>query len=199
MNLPKNRYYVDLDLPHQVNCNLEFLKSNCKISPIQRHWNKFGPRQIEYMLSRDLLDWFDSVGVSIPTVEVFFTKPNATAPWHIDMSPPQDHIKINWVWEEGTEGTSYMEYSEIDADLARKNTKKTIVGTEYILLDDSTVPVDRINLRGPTMINAGRPHRAHNLKPSGRWCLSTIPKYKGTDVRILWDDALKIFSKNLLV
>jgi hypothetical protein len=110
------------------------------------------------------------------------------------MNPPQDWIKINWVYEKGI---SHMEWGNLNIQSAQTSTISA-GGTSYVkFVPNEVTAVCRHSLQGPTLINSGIPHRIDNTKSTDRWCLSAIPWYSYKRARISWNDAVQIFNDYL--
>ena len=74
----------------------------------------------------------------------------------------------------------------------------SVAGTSYVRFEpETTKMVCRHVLKGPTLINAGRPHRIDNIKLTDRWCLSAIIWHSDKMCRVLWKDAIEIFKDNI--
>jgi hypothetical protein len=186
-------FYYDLKNIPGIRCNLELLESRFNIG-VNQYFHKVFDHENHIWLSEKFEDWLKSLGLHIQRLEIFHTEANRITGWHIDMNPPKDWIKINWIFEKGY---SYMEW----ADLNIKEpliSLPSIAGTSYVRFEEeSTKMVCRYNLKGPTLINVGRPHRINNSKSTDRWCLSTIPWYTDKQCRVLWQDAIQIFKDYL--
>lgn len=146
-------------------------------------------------LSKEFVNWLKNFNLHVPRFEIFHTETDRFTGWHTDMNPPKDWVKINWVYEEGI---SHMEWAELNSTeplISRPNAAGTNI---YVRFDpDTTKTVCRFNLIGPTLINAGRPHRIDNSKDTDRWCLSAIPWHTDRLCRVLWQDAVEIFRDHL--
>jgi len=187
-------FYHDLKTVPVIKCNIESLKSRFDLKPFQ-YFHKVFDHENHIWLSTEFEQWLSQFGLHIQRLEIFHTEPNRITGWHTDMNPPTDWVKINWVYENGV---SYMEW----ADLNIKGpliSRPSVAGTSYVRFEpETTEMVCRHNLIGPTLINAGRPHRIDNSKNTDRWCLSAIPWYTDKKCRVLWQDAIEIFRDHLI-
>jgi hypothetical protein len=186
-------FYKNFNINIPINCNIDLLKKRFPVeSKKYGHW--VFDKENHIWLSKEFETWIKSLGLHIQRLEIFHTEPNRITGWHTDMNPPTDWVKINWVFEEGV---SHMEWAELDT-INPLISRPSIAGTSYVRFEsENTKMICRYNLRGPTLINAGRPHRIDNDKSSDRWCLSTIPWHSDRMCRVLWKDALEIFRDYL--
>lgn len=187
VNLPSNSFYKDQLLDELANDDL-----NIKTTPAGRHWRKWGHRT--HLLTDELYTLLDSINCEVLEAEVFYTAPFSVLPWHIDMNPPADNTKLNFVW--GSDNHK-MRFGEI-ADLAALDTTSTTqAGSQYVEFNPTQVnPKDIVCLNKPALINSGRPHSVINWSNKGRWCLSVIITHNKQ--RILFDDAVRLFSEYVL-
>lgn len=150
------------------------------------HWN-----QLNYIFNDKIFSFFSSLDCTLINSELFYTPPFGRLPWHIDMNPPEDFVKINYVWGSENHIMCYGETKDTNKIFV---TSKTAVNTQYISLDDNEVlNVTAVKINQPVIINAGRPHKIVNFDSTGRWCLSLI--ITKNDRRILFKDAIEIFSE----
>lgn len=178
-----NNYYRFLTLPfeffdqrgltEQKSKNLNRLRNN--------HWNN-----LTEILYPSTYNFFSKFNYKIINVELFYTPPNGELVWHIDMNPPEEFMKINFVW--GAD-SHLMLWGELKNNDRTYQTSKTKVDTQYIRLDDSDVIVkEGISIDKPAIVNVGKPHKILNYSEVGRWCLSIILTY--CDQRIMFKDAV---------
>lgn len=185
-----NSFFRDLNIDIPIQCNIGLLESRFKLDPYQYFHITFDDEN-QIWLSEKFETWLQQLGLYIQRLEIFHTQPNRTTGWHIDMNPPQDWIKINWIYETGV---SYMEWG--DADIEKPLISQISAGgTSYVKFEPNNVRTNyRHSFRGPTLINSGRPHRVSNNKSTDRWCLSAIPWYTDKRCRVGWNDAVQIFK-----
>jgi len=185
-----NPFFRDLKIDIPINCNIDLLKQRFNLRADQ-YFHKVFDHENHIWLSNEFEKWLKSLGLYIPRLEIFHTESNRITGWHIDMNPPQNWIKINWVYEEGI---SHMEWAELNINIPLIS-RPSVAGTSYVRFEpETTKMICRHNLKGPTLINAGLPHRIDNDKSTDRWCLSTIPWYIDRRCRVLWEDAIEIFK-----
>ena len=186
--------YKDLKNVPQINCNIDLLKSMFNLKD-NEYFHTILDKENDIWLSEEFENWLARFNLSIKRIEIFHTEPLKTTGWHIDMNPPSDYVKINWVYEKGI---SYMEWGEEHFN-SLPETKITMAGTSYLRLQSDAVDMMcSHHLQGPTLVNVGYPHRVVNEKNSDRWCLSAIVWNKKNNSRLLWDDALKLLENYLI-
>ncbi len=157
------------------------------------HWKRWSYKTDLFDLS--LHELLDKLNCEILAAEVFYTAPNNLLSWHTDMGPvAKDFIKINFVW--GSDDHS-MEWGEPIAVNKNYELSPTQAGTTYVHFKKEEVQFTAsYKLTSPTIVNVGRPHRViNNSLTNGRWCVCLIPGIKGRPDRIMFDEALEIFSE----
>lgn len=188
-----NMFCRDLAIPVGINCSIDVLTDRFPIDK-NTYLHKIFNNENHIWLSEEFELWLKTLNLYVPRVEIFHTEADRITGWHIDMIPPSDWVKINWVYEDGV---SYMEYANLDKT-AELNVKRSVAGTPYVRFEpETTNTAFRYNLKGPTLINAGQPHRVYNKKETDRWCLSAIIWHTDKQSRVLWDDAVEIFKDYL--
>lgn len=186
-------FYKNLKNVPEIKCNIELLQSRFSLKPHQ-YFHKVFDHENSIWLSAEFESWLSQFGLHIQRLEIFHTEPNRITGWHTDMNPPTDWVKINWVYEDGI---SHMEWAELNVT-GPLISRPSIAGTSYVRFEpETTTAVCRHNLVGPTLINAGLPHRIDNSKDTDRWCLSAIPWHTDKQCRVLWEDAVEIFKDYL--
>lgn len=151
-----------------------------------RHWNNL--TEIFYPATHD---FFLKFNYKIINAELFYTPPRGELVWHIDMNPPEDFMKINFVWGSDSHMMLWGELKKLDGNY---QTSKTRVDTQYIRLNNSDVVLkEGISIDSPTIVNVGKPHKILNYSDSGRWCLSII--LTCDDRRILFEDAVDALNE----
>lgn len=187
LNLPSNSFNKELLMNELAEYDLTI-----KTTPAGRHWRNWGHRTS--LLTNELYTLLDSINCDVLEAEVFYTAPFSILPWHIDMNPPADNTKLNFVWGNANHK---MRFGEIADYSTLSTTSTTQAGSQYVEFNDSQViPKEIVCLYKPALINSGRPHNIVNWSPEGRWCLSVILTHNNN--RILFDDAVKMFSEYVL-
>lgn len=172
---------------------MDLFKSRFDLGPKDYRHEVFDDEH-DVWLSKEFANWLKNFNLHVPRFEIFHTETDRFTGWHTDMNPPRDWVKINWVYEEGI---SHMEWAELNSNEPLIS-RPSIAGTSYVrFAPETTSTVCRHNLIGPTLINAGRPHRIDNSKDTDRWCLSAIPWHTDRQCRVLWQDAVEIFRDHL--
>jgi hypothetical protein len=138
--------------------------------------------------SRKFFQMFD---YELINAELFYTPPFGGLKWHIDMYPPEDFIKINFVWG----STDHvMEWGELKTPGIEMTVSKTEVNTQYALLKDrDVINIVSVKLKECALVNVGRPHRIRNFSSQPRWCLCAILMHNNQ--RILFRDAVSAFNE----
>jgi len=151
-----------------------------------KHWNN-----LNHFFDASIFSFFSSIDYNLINSELFYTPPYGDLIWHIDMNPPEDFIKINFVW-----GSTfhYMLWGELKDLSKTRQTSKTEVDTQYIKLsNDEVILKESITIVKPALVNVGRPHKVLNHDKIGRWCLSLI--LTQNDQRILFENAVRKLSE----
>jgi hypothetical protein len=187
LNLPKNF----VDMPSLI---AEYSKT---LDPTKhRQWRLEG--ELLNILSKDIRDWFDNLGCEIVVGELFYTAPQNSIRWHVDVSgysPVFNYVKFNFIWCEHNK--HYMEWGDTCIPGHTPTVGYNTAGSPHMIYDTKEIiKTESVTIDKPILVNVGVPHRAVNLGITGRWCLSLIPK-KNSE-RISFDDALKIFSEYVL-
>ena len=187
------KYFADLKNVPKINCDLNLLKSRFPTSP-DEYFHKFFNGENTLWLSRDFEDWLLSFGIFVIRCDILHTNRNRLLRWHTDTNPPLEITKINWVFEEGI---SYIEWGDIIGDIPTESTPGAF-GKNYLGFSDEIVKTSAVHrVVGPTLFNAGIPHRVDNRKDTDRWCLSAILWYRYTTKNVLWHDALDRLKNHL--
>jgi hypothetical protein len=187
-------FFLDLKISKKIKCNIDLLKSRFNLKSHQ-YFHRIFDYENHIWLSDEFESWLSQFCLHIQRLEIFHTEPNRITGWHTDMNPPTDWVKINWVYEEGV---SHMEWAELNIT-SPLISRPSIAGTSYVRFEpEITTTVCRHYLIGPTLINAGLPHRIDNSKNTDRWCLSAIPWHTDRQCRVLWKDAVEIFRDYLI-
>jgi hypothetical protein len=139
-----------------------------------------------------VVEWVGDLDCEIANIELFYTIPQCLERmFHIDMDPPRDFVKINFVW--GSQD-HIMQWGD-PVDSRARPTAKTVVGTSYISYHDTEIAItESVKVEKPILVNVGKPHRVLNYSDQGRWCLCLIPRHRQTGDRILFDQALEVFK-----
>lgn len=163
-----------------------------KTTPAGRHWRNWGHRT--HIITPEFHEMLSRIGCEVLEAEVFYTAPYSALPWHIDMNPPADNAKLNFVWG----NTDHkMNFGEVRDFTALHETSTTKAGSQYVEFAPHQIsPKISVCLNQPTLINSGKPHNIVNWSPDGRWCLSVIITQRGS--RILFNDAVTLFSEYVL-
>lgn len=186
-------FYRNLINVPKIPCDLNLLSARFNLRPDQ-YFHKVFDYENHIWLSSEFETWLKSLGLHIQRLEIFHTEHDRITGWHTDMNPPTDWVKINWVYEEGV---SHMEWADLNID-GPLISLPSVAGTSYVRFEpEKTKTACRYNLKGPTLINSGRPHRIDNSKSTDRWCLSAIPWHTDRQCRVLWNEAVEIFKDYL--
>ena len=190
-----NPYYRLLNFPICFDqAKLEQELSSGKLLFENDHWKK--PEWIgrTTVISDEIHAWlWETFKCTVINIEVFFTAPFRGRGWHLDMNPPNDFVKINYVWGDPLKSEMQWGISQTERDLV----SSTTAGTQYVGYRNDEVVLDKtIVFDKPVLVNVGRPHRITNYSNQGRWCLCIVLGYNNK--RILFQDAVNIFSEYVL-
>ncbi len=195
--MPSNKYYRHLDI--SPNCfsknHIESVFSRLLDKNKNNQWRDWCKPQS--LFSEDIRAWLNSLDCFIANVELFYTIPKCLERmFHVDINPPRDYVKINFIW-----GSDHhvMQWGESKSFSQPVPALKTVVGTDYLSYHETEIDIkESLTIENPVLVNVGRPHRVLNYSQSGRWCLCLIPRRKKTNQRILFQDALDLFSMSVL-
>lgn len=131
-------------------------------------------------------EFFKKFDYELINAELFYTPPLGRLKWHIDMYPPEDFVKINFVWG----STDHvMEWGELKIPTTNMTVSKTEVNTQYVLLnDEDVIDIISVKIGDCALVNVGKPHRIRNFSLRPRWCLCTILTRQSK--RILFESAV---------
>jgi hypothetical protein len=145
---------------------------------------------------KDLDDWLEPFGLRVGFSEVFKkgTGYNIANTIHIDGDVIDDHVKINFVVNPGTSTMSWYQLKP-GCDYRKK---VTVVGSVYLYAPEEDCElVARENLitdvNRPALVNAGMLHGIENINTT-RYCYSFMLRYKDSNEKVAWDDAVKILG-----
>lgn len=180
-------YYKFLDLQFKICDSFYVVESLGNFNQSRnKHWD-----QLFHLVSPEVFTFLKSKNIKLHNVELFYTAPYGQLPWHTDMNPPEDFVKINTVWGSSNHIMCYGEIKDKDRSFI---TSKTEVNSQYISFNENEIANSlSVIVDKPILINAGRPHKIINYGSDSRWCMSLILTKQ--ERRILFDDALKIFSE----
>jgi len=151
-----------------------------------KHWD-----HLENYFASEIRDLLSTFNYRLINAELFYTAPFDRLPWHVDMNPPEDFIKINFVW--GSK-LHVMQWGELKNPDIPMETLRTEVESQYAKFHPSQIdPRASITIDKPILVNVGRPHRVVNLSQDGRWCFCMI--LTCNDRRIFFDDAVKTLNE----
>ena len=138
-------------------------------------------------------EWIESFGCKISTGLIFYTRPGGILPWHDD-GEQGDYAKFNFVW--GSENHQML-FAESKSSVTANSLTPNTAGTYFKRYNINELEnIVSIKVDKPILMNGNVPHEVRNFSSTGRWCLNMILTYKGN--RLLWNDALKIFSEHLI-
>jgi hypothetical protein len=185
-------YYRHLNIPNDP-FNKQSLMDRVRDNDMHKvrmwkHWSYKDP-----VFKPEFHAWLDSLGCYVANAEVFYIPAGEQLVWHLDMWPPQDHVKINFVWNAPNHtmqwGKCINPAKQIDIAWTPMNTHYVSFEPEEIELVEQT----KVREENPILVNVGVPHKVINRSDVARWCLCIVPHYDKK--RILFEDAVKIFSE----
>ena len=153
-----------------------------------------------------LFEYLKSLNMCSKWIELFYTPPYEDGIIHSDNTNWEDWTKIyfqygalgstlRW-WESDKTmevSTSTGEYIEDYRD----RTKEHYHGQVLIAMEEDSTMVHEENLSTPHLVNVGKLHCSHNPTNEKRFAL-TIALHDLEGNRILWDDAIKRLSEDLI-
>ena len=181
-------YYRFLQFPFDFFNQEELSKEMSKNLNLSKnkHWDK-----LANIFTHDTHELFSKFDYKILNAELFYTAPLGYLGWHIDMNPPEDFIKINFVWGASSH---LMLWGELKNPAKIYQTSRTDVASQYIrLVDNDVVFKESLTINQPVIVNVGIPHKILNRDTVGRWCLSMIITHQ--DRRILFKDAVNTLNE----
>ena len=190
-------YYKFLNFPIEcvnwryVNKLIEDYDLTIKTTPAGNYWRYNEVRTC--ILTEDFHNLLDHLNCTVLAAELFYTAPYNILPWHIDMNPPRDNVKLNFVW--GSDSHE-MQFGEIKDFSPLRNTSILGESSPYVEFLPPQIEVkNKVQLTFPALVNSGRPHRVVNKSSQGRWCLSIIITRIGRPDRILFEEAVNLLSE----
>lgn len=181
-------YYRLLEIPVEVFDKEKLSTKKSQTIDVHKnyHWNG-----LVDVLNNEAHNFFSKFNYQVSNVELFYTPPGGILEWHIDMNPPEDFMKINFVW--GSE-SHCMCWGELKNPSKHYETSITRVSSQYIKLTGLDVFLKKtLFINVPTLVNVGKPHKIYNYGENGRWCLSIILCHQGK--RIMFADAVNKLSE----
>jgi hypothetical protein len=180
-------YVADLNIPIQLfNTDLspvEFLKQNDQ--HLKRHY------QLDLtVMNGQLVSFFNSLGLSIRLVEIFYRPANTKSRIHIDTEKPGDFSKLNWVY--GGEGSVMNWYREKESYTGLLDTTGISTYAVYYNKDD-VILAHSIEVGQPSLVQVGVPHSVDNIT-SDRFCVSVVFEYTESSVRPTFAEAYDLFK-----
>jgi hypothetical protein len=192
----KNNYfrYLQIDFPFDKKAVSEELLNEIKFSNKIHMWKKWGFR--DSVFSDSFHNWLNNLGCYVANAEIFYIPLNKQLEWHIDMYPPNNFVKINFVWNSDNH---VMMWGECTDQYRKNSVSLTQMNTEYVSYEEKEIKLlemIRISEKFPSLVNVGIPHKVINSSFFPRWCFSVIPHFNNK--RILFDDAIIIFKDYII-
>lgn len=193
-----SNYYKFVNFP--VDCfnksqmldELQNYDLSIKTTPAGRHWRNWGYKS--NIITAEFHELLATINCEVLEAEVFYTAPYSILPWHIDMNPPADNTKLNFVWGSSNHKMNFGEIKDLSA---LNLTSTTAAGSQYVEFTAAQVEFkESVQLSQPALVNSGRPHNVVNWSSDGRWCLSVILTHNKN--RILFNEALHLFNEYVL-
>lgn len=142
-------------------------------------------------LTDEFLNWLDKHNLAVKYVELFYCSPKGSIFLHIDEIDPVNCCKINWVYDNGE---TWMRWARLKDGKQIYKQNNNIGGTYYTAMPGDFDYVEQTKIGKPTLVNAYHLHDVVNPTDQCRWCVSVVPKYKNNNSRLVWDEAIEIFS-----
>ena len=160
------KYYAELDL------DIPLLNSNIKIGDIPKIVTAQLP--LEY-LNPDILKLFDSLGLNIFVLRLFFRAKGSFSYIHCDLTPVNlDFTRINWVYG-GKAKMSWFNLKPNEESIPQDQTYDNVPYQCYS--HDQVEEVDQHIITKPTIVQTGCPHLVHDVEED-RYCFSLGYRYK---------------------
>lgn len=168
----------------------QFLENRYNFDNIKRgHWIE--SENLTNFLGEDIIRYLTDKNLTVPKIEIFYTAPYYTTNWHIDINPPVNLAKLNWVF---CRGVNFMQWGNTDIDSSDLQSSTNCAGTSYLNCNNKISNVsDQCHIKNAAIVNIGVPHRVINASPYKRWCVSAILWQIFPRSRLSWEDALTIF------
>jgi hypothetical protein len=156
--------------------NLYCNKLNLNISPLKEEYDVTSVTTPHTSVELDMIhpamrEWLDSLGITVPWIEIFYRKSGQHGGVHTD-SIPGDFTKINWIY--GGKNSKMIWYKITDPKALDRKPNTTSVETNYIAYAMSEVsPVYAEELLGAYLLQVGVPHIVLNPRED-RYCLCFV-------------------------
>jgi len=138
------------------------------------------------------LDQLDLVMTYPPLV--FYTPPRRECGFHIDGDIICDRAVMNWI----VQGSgSLMHWYTLAPDAEITNQEITQAGTPYTrYTEDHVVHLHSQEVKWPSLVQTGLPHKVTNYGDESRWCLSCDISLKSNpEAGLTMDQAKEIFKQ----
>ena len=177
------KFHRYLNLPFEVDKPLFFRNDPDRIQHVTLK-EKFIPKKVR--------EWLDSLGFEVLHTEAFFTAPHDKIFIHCDSPTFDDHVKINFTWEDEN---SYTRWWNIKEEKFLKN-GGTEYGADILVADEHHCEMiyEQV-INKPSLLNVGRLHSTYNPSDLGRWTLCIVPSLKGEQKFVHWDKAIEILKE----
>jgi len=174
----------------KIKVDVNFLEQKYPFSDKKRgHWIESG-NLIEF-LGEETITWLESKNLIVSKIEIFYTAPMFTTAWHVDMNPPQDLAKLNFVY---CEGINYMQWGIVDENIEDLSYQTNSVGTMFLNCDNKISTItDQCHIKKSALVNVGKPHRIVNQSNHNRWCVSLLLWKANPRERLTFHESLNIF------
>jgi hypothetical protein len=154
---------------------------------------------LESFISQEILDFYDSLGLTTSFAECFYTPPNRFTPIHRDAPRrPPNLTKMNWCY--GGKGSTmnwYKEKSTSVENIARRNSSVTF--HEYTLYKkEELTQLHSQPISSPSLVQVGIPHNITNLEEP-RIVVSTFLFWKKNNDFLKFEEAIEVFKDYLLI
>lgn len=176
-------------------------KLNINIHPLKNKFDPFTlPKKIHQSLNLDYLNpeiliFLNLFDVYVSFIEVFSTwRSYEHTHIHVDTKDPT--VKLNWVFG-GSDSTNQWFKIISHASGTQAVTKANTESVRYNLQEVEKVLFTYPANSTPFLFNAGIPHRAC-IGMEKRCCISLVLRYTNTNKRVMFSEAVDIFSNYLI-
>jgi len=142
----------------------------------------------------NFVEWLDSLGLALACPPlIFYTPARRECGFHIDGDSICDRAVMNWIV--GGLG-SQMHWYTLAQDAEITDMVVTQAGTPYTRYnEDQVVHLHSQEVKWPSLVQVGTPHKITNYVDQARWCLSCDIGYKSNpEAGLTMNQAKEIFK-----
>jgi hypothetical protein len=128
-------------------------------------------------VSDEFRHWLDSLGLvmTYPPL-IFYTPPHRECGFHIDGAGITDRAVMNWIVKGNN---SFMHWYTLSPEAEITKGEITQAGTPYTrYTEEDVVHLHSQEVKWPSIVQTGLPHKITNYGDEPRWCLSCDISFK---------------------